>query len=69
MSTTVIPDPTDMPATMSVPATAELIGISRSACYRGVASGQIPSIRIGGRLLVPTAKLFQMLGWLPDPND
>ena len=69
MSTIVIPDLTDMPATMSVPAAAELMGISRSAGYRGVARGEIPSIRIGGRLLVPTAKLYQMLGWLPDPSD
>jgi excisionase family DNA binding protein len=54
------------PATMSIPAAAELLGISRSAGYRAVTSGQIPTIRIGRRLLVPTAKLHRLLGWLPD---
>ena len=51
------------PATMSIPAAAELLGISRSAGYRAVASGQIPTIRIGRRLLVPTARLYRLLGW------
>jgi excisionase family DNA binding protein len=51
---------------MSIPAAAALLGISRSAGYRAVASGQIPTIRIGRRLLVPTAKLHRLLGWPPD---
>jgi excisionase family DNA binding protein len=54
------------PATMSIPAAAQLLGISRSAGYRGAVNGQIPTIRIGRRLLVPTAKLHRLLGWLPD---
>jgi excisionase family DNA binding protein len=68
MSTTVItPDLTALPATMTIPEVAELLGISRSAAYRAVARGEIPTIRIGRRLLVPTAKLYAMLGWLPEP--
>jgi excisionase family DNA binding protein len=55
------------PATMSIPAAAELLGISRSAGYRGANRGQIPTIRIGRRLLVPTARLHQLLG-LTDPG-
>jgi excisionase family DNA binding protein len=51
------------PATMSIPAAAELLGISRSAGNRAITSGQIPSIRIGRRLLVPTARLYRLLGW------
>jgi excisionase family DNA binding protein len=54
------------PATMTIPAAAQLLGISRSAGYRGANRGQIPTIRIGGRLLVPTARLHRLLGWLPD---
>jgi excisionase family DNA binding protein len=57
---------TPEPATMSIPAAARLLGISRSAGYRGANSGQIPTIRIGRRLLVPTARLHQLLGWQPD---
>ncbi|MFA9444419.1 helix-turn-helix domain-containing protein [Egicoccus sp. AB-alg6-2] len=68
MTATLIPDQTIMPATMTIPETAELLSISRSAAYRAVARDEIPSVRIGRRLLVPTAKLYAMLGWLPDPT-
>jgi excisionase family DNA binding protein len=57
------------PATMTIPEAAKLLGISRSAAYRAVARGEIPTIRIGRRLLVPTAKLYQLLGWLPEATD
>jgi excisionase family DNA binding protein len=48
---------------------AALLGISRSAAYRAVARGEIPTIRIGRRLLVPTAKLYAMLGWTTDSTE
>jgi excisionase family DNA binding protein len=67
MTATIIPDLSTMPATMTIPEAAELLGISRSAAYRAVTRGEIPTIRIGRRLLVPTAKLYAMLGWLPEP--
>lgn len=67
LTATIVPDLTAMPATMTIPEAARLLGISRSAAYRAVARGEIPTIRIGRRLLVPTAKLYTMLGWLPDP--
>ena len=51
-----------LPATITVEQAAEILGISRSAAYRAVARGEIPVIRIGRRLLVPTAKLLAMLG-------
>ena len=46
-----------------------MLGISRSAAYRAAARGEIPTIRIGGRLLVPTAKLYAMLDWTYDPAE
>lgn len=57
------------PATLTVEQTARLLGISRSSAYRGIHSGQIPSFRIGGRILVPTGKLLDLLGLdaLPAP--
>jgi excisionase family DNA binding protein len=67
MSTTVTPELTDLPATMTITEAAGLLGVSRSAGYRAVARGEIPTIRIGRRLLVPTAKLYALIGWLPDP--
>jgi excisionase family DNA binding protein len=69
MPATIIPDLTTMPATMTIPEAAELLGISRSAAYRAVARGEIPTIRIGRRLLVPTAKVYQLLGWLPEATE
>jgi excisionase family DNA binding protein len=52
---------------MTIPEAARLLGISRSAAYRAVARGEIPTIRIGRRLLVPTARLYAMLGWTYNP--
>jgi excisionase family DNA binding protein len=56
---------TGLPVTMTVEETARLLDISRGAAYRAVAAGQIPTIRIGRRLLVPTARLLEMLGITP----
>lgn len=50
------------PPTISVERAAEMLGLSRSSGYRGVARGEIPAIRIGGRIRVPTAKILAMLG-------
>ena len=49
--------------TISVPDAGEALGgLSRNASYRAVKSGEIPSIRIGGRIVVPTGPLRKMLG-------
>ena len=67
MSITALAAP-DLPVTMTVEEAARLLGISRGAAYRAAAAGQIPTIRIGRRLLVPTARLLEMLG-LEQPLD
>jgi excisionase family DNA binding protein len=41
---------------------ARLLGLSRSACYRAVAGGDLPSVRLGRRLFVPRALLAGILG-------
>lgn len=51
-----------LPATITVEHAAEILGISRSSAYRAATRGEIPVIRIGRRLLVPTAKFLAMLG-------
>ena len=56
-----VPDPRTTP-TMHVEQAAELFGVSRASAYKGIASGEIPSIRIGKRILVPTAAVLEMLG-------
>ena len=40
----------------------EAIDISRSSGYDAIKRGEIPSVRIGHRLLIPTAPLLRLLG-------
>jgi excisionase family DNA binding protein len=54
--------PASGPLTLTVEEAGQLLGISRGTAYRAAASGQIPTIRLGRRLLVPTARLHQLLG-------
>jgi hypothetical protein len=39
-----------------------VLGLARSSAYEAVRRGQIPSIRIGRRLLVPTSGIRRLLG-------
>ena len=55
-----VPDPTEQP-TMDVEAVGEALGVSRSTAYEAVRSGEIPSIRIGRRIVVPTAAVRRLL--------
>ncbi len=48
-------------------AAAEL-GISKGSAYEAVRSGQIPTIRIGRRLIVPRAAFDKMLEQAGEPE-
>lgn len=52
----------ELPPTISVPRTAELLGIGRNQAYQAAARGDLPTVRLGGRILVLTAPLRRMLG-------
>ena len=54
---------------MTVEETAGVYGISRASAYEGVRTGEIPSIRVGRRILVPTAAVRRQLGWVDDHAD
>ena len=56
---------------LTVPEAADLLGICRNAAYEGVRRGEIPSIRIGTRLVVPRAAFEEMLkgGAATNPSD
>jgi excisionase family DNA binding protein len=60
----------ERPLTTSVSEAAHVLGISRSLAYRAVRAGEIPSIRIGDRVLVPRKLLEQMVGdgWSPQED-
>lgn len=48
--------------TCSVEEAAHLLGIGRSTAYAAAHDGSLPTLKLSHRLLVPTAKLKQMLG-------
>lgn len=57
-----IPDPRTHP-TISVPEAARLLGITgRSTAYDAAHRGEIPVIKVGRKLRVPTAKVLALLG-------
>jgi excisionase family DNA binding protein len=47
--------------TLTVPQAAKLLGIGRGTAYEAVNRGDIPSIRVGRRLVVPKAALERLL--------
>lgn len=65
-----LPDATTKPL-LSVDELLELVPgwpASRSATYRAMSTGDLPSVRIGRRLLLPTAELRRLLG-LDDASE
>lgn len=48
--------------TFTVPQAARVLGISRGAAYSAAKAGEIPTLRVGRRLLVPRARLMALLG-------
>lgn len=47
--------------TLTVEECAHALGIGRNLCYDKVKTGEIPSIRIGRRILIPCAALYRLL--------
>jgi hypothetical protein len=57
----IVPDPKVRP-TISVPEAGQLFDLGRTASYEAARRGEIPTERIGRRLVVPTAKVLAKLG-------
>lgn len=51
---------------LSVPEAAEALGVSRAQAYIMINSGELPSIRVGRRRLVPLDKLKL---WIEDREE
>jgi excisionase family DNA binding protein len=51
--------------TISVPEAGLLMGVCRNVAYGAVRSGELPVVRIGRSLRVPTALLRKLLGVEP----
>jgi excisionase family DNA binding protein len=52
----------DARLTISVEDAARLLGISRGLAYEAARRGDLPVIRLGRRLLVPRARLLELVG-------
>lgn len=51
-----------LPAVLSVEQAGQVVGLKRSAAYDAAERGEIPVLRFGRRLIVPTARLLTLLG-------
>jgi excisionase family DNA binding protein len=47
--------------TLSVEEAGKMLGLSRGLMYEAIRRGEIPSIRVGRRILIPRAALYRML--------
>lgn len=54
------PPPSDLLA-YTVPEAGRLLGLSRNSAYDAAARGDLPVVRIGGRLIVPQVALMRLL--------
>ena len=57
------------PLTYTVEEAGRLLGVSHAVAYAGVKSGDIPSVRICRRIVVPRARLLALLGEQVDPSN
>jgi excisionase family DNA binding protein len=55
-------NPTEACKTVTVEEAGRLLGVSRGTAYMAAKTGELPTIRIRGRLLVPRVQLDRMLG-------
>ena len=51
-----------LPAILDVPSAGKILGLGVSASYAAARRGDFEVLRIGKKLIVPTAKLLALLG-------
>jgi excisionase family DNA binding protein len=56
------PDETTRRRTLTIEEAARVLGIGRQTAYDAAATGELPTVRIRGRLLVSKARLAALLG-------
>jgi hypothetical protein len=54
---------------VSVPSAGKAIGLGRNAAYEAARRKELPTIRIGRRLVVPVEALKRMLAEVPHAGD
>jgi excisionase family DNA binding protein len=60
---------TQLRLVLTVEEAAAALGISRASAYEAVRVGEIPSLRIGKRILVPKSALERMLEHAGEPDE
>jgi len=63
-----IPTPQERP-TVTVEEAGEWLGLGRSSAYEAARRGELPTLRFGRTLRVPTARLRVLLGIDPEPES
>lgn len=64
-----LPDPEESPTIELWPIAGKALNLGRSATYAAAARGEIPTIHLGRRIVVPTAALRRMLSLDGGPRD
>lgn len=54
---------------VSIPEAALLLGLSRNSAYAAAERGELPTIRLGHRILVPVAPLKALVASASTPKD
>lgn len=55
--------------TCTVPEAGRALGIGKDAAYAAAERGQIPTLRLGRRLVVPVPRLLELLGVTQDMSE
>lgn len=63
-----LPDPATQP-TITVAEAARILGIGRNQAYAAVERGEIPALRLGKSIRIPTALLLAALGLAPTGDN
>lgn len=58
-----------LPTVLTVERAGQLLGLGRTAAYEAVNRGEIPIIRLGRRVVVPTARVLALLGLHPTHEE
>lgn len=53
------------PLLLSVAAAAQELGVSRTTAYRWIQTGELPAVRLGGRLRIRRSDLDELTGGEP----
>jgi len=52
-----------LPPTLKPEEAFALLGLGRTTGYELIRKNELPALRLGGKLLIPTASLLRLIGW------